>query len=73
VTGDVNPAVLEDLVRLYVELAGYGPGHRGHHPDPGGEPGSGGDESGSGGGQAGPGGGAPVVGENGTSQTSPAL
>ena len=26
VTGEVNPAVLEDLVRLCVELAGHGPG-----------------------------------------------
>jgi len=29
VTGDVNPAVLEDLVRLCVQLAGYGPGDGG--------------------------------------------
>lgn len=27
VFGDVNPAVLDDLVRLCVELAGHGPGH----------------------------------------------
>ena len=27
VTGDINTAVLEDLVRLCVELAGHGPGH----------------------------------------------
>jgi hypothetical protein len=33
VTGEVNPAVLEDLVRLCVQLAGYG-------PDDGGDPGS---------------------------------
>jgi hypothetical protein len=31
VMGEVNPAVLDDLVRLCVELTGYGPGHRGHH------------------------------------------
>ena len=29
VTGEVNPAVLEDLVRLCVELAGHGPGRCG--------------------------------------------
>jgi hypothetical protein len=29
VTGQVNPAVLEDLVRLCVQLAGYGPGDTG--------------------------------------------
>ena len=29
VTGDINTAVLEDLVRLCVELAGHGPGHCG--------------------------------------------
>ena len=29
VTGEVNPAVLEDLVRLCVQLAGYGPDDRG--------------------------------------------
>ena len=33
VTGDINTAVLDDLVRLCVELAGHGPGHGG----PGGE------------------------------------
>jgi hypothetical protein len=32
VFGDVNPAVLEDLVRLCVELAGHGPGRC--HPNP---------------------------------------
>ena len=26
VTGEVNPGAMEDLVRLCVELAGYGPG-----------------------------------------------
>ena len=32
VTGDINTAVLEDLVRLCVELAGHGPGHGGPGP-----------------------------------------
>ena len=31
---DINTAVLEDLVRLCVELAGHGPGHGGPAPAP---------------------------------------
>ena len=42
VTGDINTAVLEDLVRLCVELAGHGPGHGGPGPA-GGEDGTGGE------------------------------
>ena len=34
VTGDINIAALEDLVRLCVELAGHGPGHCGPAPGP---------------------------------------
>ena len=34
VTGEVNPAVLEDLVRLCVQLAGYGPDHDADPDDP---------------------------------------
>jgi Domain of unknown function (DUF222) len=35
VTGDVNPGVLDDLVRLCIELAGHGPHCAPHHgPDP---------------------------------------
>ena len=37
VTGDINTAVLEDLVRLCVELAGHGPGHGGPADPPGAE------------------------------------
>jgi len=42
VTGTVNPAVLEDLVRYCLDLAGHGPGHctpAPRHPDPGPGPG----------------------------------
>ena len=35
VTGEVDPGVLDDLVRLCVELAGHGPGHCGPAPGPG--------------------------------------
>ena len=49
VTGDINTAVLEDLVRLCVELAGHGPGHGGPAP-------AGGETTGSGRGTTGHGG-----------------